>query len=122
MRSLVGRMKPFTATISDAPSLWHRLDSPLGELLLVGDGHALTQLQMSPRDEDLPTGGRHDPEAFGEVEAQLGAYFAGELTEFDLPLAPRGSDFQLRVWSALLRYPLRGDRDLRSDRHGGRAP
>jgi len=39
------------------------------------------------------------------VQAQLEAYFTGELTEFDLPLAPRGSEFQLSVWNALLEIP-----------------
>jgi methylated-DNA-[protein]-cysteine S-methyltransferase len=36
---------------------------------------------------------------------QLKAYFAGKLREFDLPLAPQGTDFQQRVWLALLRIP-----------------
>jgi methylated-DNA-[protein]-cysteine S-methyltransferase len=84
-------------------SVWHRVDSPIGELQLVGDGRALTALEMSPHAE--PPGGVRDPEAFAEVEAQLEAYFAGELTDFDLPLAPRGSDFQLAVWAALTRIP-----------------
>ncbi len=98
-------MKLFTDTIAGEPQRWHRIDSPLGELLLVGDGRALTRLQMTPRDEDVPAGGRHDPDTFADVEAQLDGYFAGELTEFDLPLAPHGSDFQLRVWGALLDIP-----------------
>ena len=59
---------------------------------------------MSPR-RTVPEGGRHDPAAFDEVEEQLRSYFAGELTEFDVPLAPRGSEFQLRVWNALLEIP-----------------
>jgi methylated-DNA-[protein]-cysteine S-methyltransferase len=58
---------------------------------------------MSPR--SVPAGARHDAEAFGEAEAQLEAYFAGELTEFDVPLAPAGSGFQLAVWAALTRIP-----------------
>jgi len=82
---------------------WHRIDSPLGELLLVGDGHALTHLEMPPH--DVPSSGRHDPGAFAEVGSQLAAYFAGELTEFDVPLAPRGTAFQLGVWAALLDIP-----------------
>jgi methylated-DNA-[protein]-cysteine S-methyltransferase len=86
-------------------SLWHWIESPLGKLLLVGDGKALTQVSMSPRPNDVPASGRRDATAFADVEAQLGAYFAGELTEFDLPLAPRGSEFQLRVWNALLEIP-----------------
>jgi methylated-DNA-[protein]-cysteine S-methyltransferase len=91
------------ATIVPMDFAWHRIDSPLGELQLVGDGQALTQLEMSPR--SAPAGAVHDPEAFADVSAQLAAYFAGELTEFDVPLAPRGSDFQLSVWQALTRIP-----------------
>lgn len=83
--------------------VWHRIESPLGELQLVGDGRALTQLEMSPR--SAPAGAGHDPDAFADASAQLAAYFAGELTEFDVPLAPRGSDFQLAVWEALTRIP-----------------
>ena len=93
----------FLEPIADAPARWHRVDSPLGELQLVGDGRGLTRLEMSPR--SAPAGARHDPEAFEDTEAQLDAYFAGELTEFDVPLAPAGSGFQLAVWAALTRIP-----------------
>jgi methylated-DNA-[protein]-cysteine S-methyltransferase len=93
----------FLEPVADAPARWHRVDSPLGELQLVGDGRSLTRLEMSPR--SVPAGASHDPEAFGDVEAQLDAYFAGELTEFDVPLAPAGSGFQLAVWAALTRIP-----------------
>ena len=40
-----------------------------------------------------------------DAREQLGAYFAGELTEFRLPLAPRGTPFQLAVWEALRAIP-----------------
>jgi methylated-DNA-[protein]-cysteine S-methyltransferase len=93
----------FLEAVSGGPVLWHRVASPLGELQLVGDGRALSALEMSPRAE--PAGGVRDPQAFAEVEAQLEAYFAGELTEFEVPLAPRGSGFQLAVWAALTRIP-----------------
>jgi methylated-DNA-[protein]-cysteine S-methyltransferase len=93
----------FLEPIDDGSARWHRVDSPLGELQLVGDGRALTRLEMSPR--SVPSGASHDPEAFADAEEQLDAYFAGELTEFDLPLAPAGSGFQLAVWAALTRIP-----------------
>jgi methylated-DNA-[protein]-cysteine S-methyltransferase len=83
----------------------HVIDSPIGELLLIGDGDALTGLHMDPDLAHLPGDWVRDPAAFAEVEAQLGSYFAGELTEFDLPLAPRGSAFQLSVWETLLEIP-----------------
>jgi methylated-DNA-[protein]-cysteine S-methyltransferase len=88
------------------------IDSPVGELLLVGeettDGIALTSLSMSgQRNAPKPAAGwRHASGAFGEVIRQLDTYFAGELTSFDLDLAPRGTEFQQRVWKALhsIRY------------------
>ena len=86
-------------------SVWNWIDSPLGKLLLVSDGQALTRLAMSPRPNDVPDDAHRDPAALADVAAQLDAYFTGELTEFDLPLAPRGSEFQLRVWNALLEIP-----------------
>jgi methylated-DNA-[protein]-cysteine S-methyltransferase len=86
-------------------TVWNWIGSPLGKLLLVGDGQALTRLAMSPRPNDVPENAKRDPAALADVAAQLDAYFAGELTEFDLPLAPRGSEFQLRVWNALLEIP-----------------
>jgi methylated-DNA-[protein]-cysteine S-methyltransferase len=48
---------------------------------------------------------RRAPEAFVKVIGQLDAYFAGQLTSFDLDLAPRGTEFQLRVWRALDSIP-----------------
>lgn len=41
-----------------------------------------------------------------QARRQVRAYFAGELREFDLPLAPRGTDFQQRAWAALQRIPF----------------
>ncbi|MBK5220163.1 MAG: methylated-DNA--[protein]-cysteine S-methyltransferase [Thermoleophilia bacterium] len=79
------------------------IDSPLGELLLVGDGGALRGLYLQQR--RLPVGPppewRREPDAFAAVSGQLGEYFAGERTSFDLSLALTGTPFQLRVWEAL---------------------
>nr|WP_218885527.1 methylated-DNA--[protein]-cysteine S-methyltransferase [Kineococcus aurantiacus] len=46
-----------------------------------------------------------DDAAFDDVREQLGEYFAGRRTRFDLPLAPRGDAFARRVWDALTRIP-----------------
>jgi methylated-DNA-[protein]-cysteine S-methyltransferase len=87
-------------------------DSPIGELLLVGEetasGVTLTSLSM-PGQRNAPQPAshwKHAPEPFAEVIRQLRAYFAGELTAFDLDLAPAGTPFQQRVWAALdsIRY------------------
>jgi methylated-DNA-[protein]-cysteine S-methyltransferase len=98
-------MNDFLDELADAPPRWHRMDSPIGELLLVSDGRALTRLVMEPRERDFPVEGVRDPGALSDVEDQLHSYFGGELTEFGLSMAPRGSDFQRRVWRALLDIP-----------------
>ncbi|MGF7237680.1 MAG: methylated-DNA--[protein]-cysteine S-methyltransferase [Frankia sp.] len=82
------------------------VDSPIGELLLTRNEHGLTGLFMISGSHAPPAAeGVRDPAAFRDVTAQLAAYFAAELTEFDLPLAPTGSPFQLEVWAALRTIP-----------------
>ena len=87
-------------------SIYQTMDSPVGDLLLVGDptedGVTLTSLSMTGYSDAAPQPGwRRDPAAFAGVSRQLEAYFAGELTAFDLDLAPRGTPFQQRIWQAL---------------------
>ena len=79
------------------------VESPIGELLLVGDGHALRLLHMqgSRKPAAVRPEWRRDDDAFANVRAQLEEYFAGERTSFDVPLALEGSPFDLRVWRAL---------------------
>lgn len=97
--------------MSLAPSGTHLVhtvvDSPVGPLTLVAADGVLCGLYM--------TGQRHRPpqESFGTVDdtpfpetiRQLGAYFAGELTDFTLPLRMFGTPFQRRVWDELRRIP-----------------
>jgi len=71
---------PFVAPDRDAPRLSHIVSSP-------GDG-------LAP-----------SPESFRAVEAELEAYFAGELKEFTVPLAPSGTPFQMAVWTELTKIP-----------------
>lgn len=84
------------------------MDSPIGELLLAGDGDALTRLDLRDSGDPLPDpaeGWRRDDDAFTETRAQVAAYFAGERGGFELALAPAGTAFQRRVWDALLTIP-----------------
>ena len=83
--------------------LFTRADSPLGELLLVGDGESLLRLGFAPAEP--PPAAREDRGAFAPMIEQLEQYFAGERRAFDVPLDLRGSDFQRSVWSALLEIP-----------------
>jgi methylated-DNA-[protein]-cysteine S-methyltransferase len=84
------------------------VDSPIGELLLVADGHALRGLVMQdgPRPASVPPAWQ--PSAGGPLAAartQLAEYFDGRRRAFDLPLAFGGTPFQRRVWRALLDIP-----------------
>ena len=83
------------------------ITSPLGDLLLVGDEIALTSLSLQGQRNApaIQPGWRRDPEPFAEAIRQLGAYFDGELTEFDIPFAESGTEFQRRVWRALDEIP-----------------
>jgi methylated-DNA-[protein]-cysteine S-methyltransferase len=82
------------------------LASPLGRLLLTSDGEGLTGIRF-PRQQPstTPAHWTRDPQRFIEVCRQLRAYFAGELRDFDLPLAMAGSPFERRVWNALRKVP-----------------
>lgn len=79
------------------------VESPIGDLLLTGDGRALTGLSTAPASP--PAGAIRDDRALAPAARQLAEYFAGERTAFDLPLAPSGTPFQLRVWDELTRIP-----------------
>jgi len=82
--------------------------SPVGDLLAVAEDGVLCGLYFEkhlrgPEPEEWGT--RADAD-FTEVRRQLGEYFAGERTGFDLPLAPRGNEFQQRVWHLLTQIPF----------------
>jgi methylated-DNA-[protein]-cysteine S-methyltransferase len=96
-----------------APEHWSLLDSPVGELLLTTDGSALTGLWFLPhKGVDPRTRPAHaaavrddDHPVLRAAREQLVAYFAKELRVFDLPVAPAGTPFQQRVWTALADIP-----------------
>lgn len=82
-------------------------ESPIGRLLVAADERGLRQIVFAAgRTEARPRPEwRADATRLSEILRQLRAYFAGELREFDLPLAPEGTPFQLRVWEALRGIP-----------------
>ena len=88
-------------------TIYTTMPSPVGELLLIGlpakDGVRLTSVSMDGQRyaPAVRAEWRADPAPFAEVIRQLTAYFDGQLTTFDLDLAPRGTDFQQRIWQAL---------------------
>ncbi len=84
--------------------VYTHMDSPLGELLLTGDGRALRGLHMTQGRHPVAVGPDwvQADDAFEEVRAQLTDYFAGRRTSFDVPLELEGTAFQLEVWRGLL--------------------
>jgi len=83
------------------------VDSPVGQLLLAAEDGGLRHIAFELGRHPVWIGDdwRRDASAFTAARAQLIAYFAGELMQFDLPLDPQGSDFQLGVWAQLRRIP-----------------
>jgi methylated-DNA-[protein]-cysteine S-methyltransferase len=79
------------------------LDSPVGPLVLTSDGTALTRVLFdAPVD---PSWSTEPDDVLQQAVVQLSEYFAGERTEFDLPLEPVGTDFQRSTWLALRGIP-----------------
>jgi len=85
--------------------LYTTMNSPVGELLLVGDETALRGLHFPNHRHPLLRDHRSAREPFATAREQLEQYFAGERREFDLPLELDGPAFHRRVWEALLTIP-----------------
>lgn len=83
---------------------WTTMDSPIGELLIRCRDGAVTSIEFSPFDK--PAEGHDDADpVLRAASDQLADYFAGTRTEFDLPMAPAGTEFQRKVWQALRTIP-----------------
>ena len=83
------------------------LDTPIGPLLLVGDGDGLVYIGL-PRDgaaQDAPEDSKASKPKLHAAARELDEYFAGTRRQFDVPLRPSGTPFQLEVWGALLTIP-----------------
>lgn len=84
------------------------MDSPIGRLLLAGDGRQLSHLGFPSGKGAIAPGPEwgFEDAIFSNVKGQLQAYFDGTRREFDLPLDLRGTGFQLAVWRELMRIPF----------------
>lgn len=81
------------------------MPSPLGDMLISSDGEAVSGVWfLNQQYAPVLNGWRHAPglPVLRETREQVEAYFAGALSVFSVPLAPRGTAFQQRVWQALL--------------------
>jgi len=83
------------------------MDSPIGRILLTGDGTAVTALVIE-RNGALPLDGTpdHGDQVLDTAVAQLTEYFEGGRRSFDVPVVTRGTDFQRAVWSYLSTLPF----------------
>lgn len=82
---------------------WSVIDSPIGDLSFAVDEGGLCRVRFGAVDEQ-PVVERDD--VLLATQEQLKQYFAGERTEFDLPLSVRGgSEFERAVWAELRRIP-----------------
>ena len=81
--------------------------TPLGEMLLVSEGSALCGAWFVGQRsliEDGWTEARED-DVFRKAYGELERYFSGNLRVFSVPLAPRGTAFQERVWACIADIP-----------------
>jgi methylated-DNA-[protein]-cysteine S-methyltransferase len=87
--------------------MWTLMDSPVGPLRIVENRDAVTAVEfaapgLAKQPAGRPVGDRDDATPLlVEAVRQLRAYFDRDLKEFDLPLRPEGTPFQLRVWEQL---------------------
>ncbi|MFB9690563.1 methylated-DNA--[protein]-cysteine S-methyltransferase [Amycolatopsis plumensis] len=83
------------------------LDSPIGELTVVGDADVVTGLYFPNHwtRPDRTAFGDRDDTAFPEASRQLKEYFAGQRTAFDVPIQATGPDFDRAVWAEIASIP-----------------
>jgi methylated-DNA-[protein]-cysteine S-methyltransferase len=84
------------------------LESPIGKLLIAGDADAIRIISFAKNGKPTkpePDWQESSRGAISQAARQLREYFAGKRTDFDLPLAPEGTGFQLSVWRRLQEIP-----------------
>ncbi|MGH8214670.1 MAG: methylated-DNA--[protein]-cysteine S-methyltransferase [Rhodanobacteraceae bacterium] len=86
---------------------YDHIDTPIGPLLLVGDGAGLVEIGLPRRGaaQAAPADAEASKTRLRAVARELDEYFAGTRQRFDVPLRPSGTPFQLEVWGALLAIP-----------------
>ncbi|MFL0807436.1 MAG: methylated-DNA--[protein]-cysteine S-methyltransferase [Oceanobacter sp.] len=87
-----------------------RFETRFCEVILAGDEQGLQHLHLNTGDGkkgpfELPADWQRNDALFEPVKAQVLAYCAGELRQFDVRLNPQGTEFQQTVWRALQDIP-----------------
>jgi methylated-DNA-[protein]-cysteine S-methyltransferase len=82
-------------------------DTPIGQLVLESDGDVLIGIWLPNHGQTVKVKGHGDdaPPVLKETATQLDEYFAGERTDFDVPMELDGTEFQREVWAELSRIP-----------------
>jgi methylated-DNA-[protein]-cysteine S-methyltransferase len=75
------------------------IDTPLGSMIAKTDGEAITSLDFT---DDVSMSDNSDHPLLLQLEKELGEYFTGDRTSFNLPINPKGTLFQKSVWKTLL--------------------
>lgn len=91
-----------------APVFYDLFSSPVGEMIIVADEQGLRHVDFQQCKKPLAMNDAwlRDAKFCREAREQVQAYFAKELTKFELPLAPQGTDFQKLVWKELAKIPF----------------
>ena len=79
------------------------LETPVGRLALEAEDDAVTGVRWASAGERARD--KTTAPVLKEASRQLERYFARKLERFDLPLSPRGTDFQKRVWTMMRAIP-----------------
>jgi len=92
---------------SDVQTWYEWMESPLGRILLTCQSEGLSALlfEAGRHARGPEPGWKRGASLLREAAVQIDAYLKGERRVFDLPLAPRGTEFQRRVWQELERIP-----------------
>jgi methylated-DNA-[protein]-cysteine S-methyltransferase len=95
------------ALTAPAPTFLRRLDSPIGRIEITSDGTSITSLAIESGGrlpwQELP---EHSNDVLDMAARQLDEYFAGERTDFDVPVSVGGTEFQRAVWAELAQLPF----------------
>jgi len=87
------------------PTTYRRVSTPIGDVLVLANATGITHVALPGDLPELPDGAIEGGAIADQAAVELHEWFTGSRTAFDVPLAPHGTDFQRRVWTALIEVP-----------------
>lgn len=79
-------------------------DTKIGKVGIIDDGNSITEIYFA-NDQDAKEVNTRETPLIKEAAKQLKEYFEGKRQDFNLPLDPKGTNFQKNVWKALQTIP-----------------